>query len=335
MLMQTDILSDKHEYCWSIPGIPPLPPGCMNVMLGVHIYCFLLPYRMRGVCICELLMILSWAGTVSRTRLAIATKEIVAAHSAEASTDLAAAELQPTHGRVEARSREQEQNRAWQSEQTHQQEAQAASEAADVTQPVKGQPAADDADIGAQAARQSAARQSAGADLPAQPQGNQELGESSEGEADEPAAVPQHATEPAELAGAAISLGADRTDNDDEDIEVDVDKEDYQEAEDIFETPAHQPRFMTPGSSFGTARQQPTAYKTGQEHLTGISMHSVQPHRWACAGRRNGHSASKCAHRHGITAEGHEAAQGDTLPDAPLNHVWYVDKTYLQHPALC
>ena len=49
-----------------------------------------------------------------------------------------------------------------------------------------------------------------------------------------------------------------------EDIEVD-----FEEAQDVFETPSQQPRMMTPGTSFGTARQQPSAYKTGQEYLTG------------------------------------------------------------------
>lgn len=51
-----------------------------------------------------------------------------------------------------------------------------------------------------------------------------------------------------------------------EDIEID-----FEEAQDVFETPSQHPRMMTPGTSFGTARQQPTAYKTGQEHLTGCS----------------------------------------------------------------
>ena len=93
-------------------------------------------------------------------------------------------------------------------------------------------------------------------------------------EADEPAAVPQQVTETAKLAGAAALLGADPADDSNEDIEVDVEEEEeeFREAEDVFETPSQQPRFMTPGSSFGTARQQPTAYKTGQEHLTGTSL---------------------------------------------------------------
>ena len=215
------------------------------------------------------MILLSRAGTVSRTRLAIATKEIAAAHPTEASTDLEAAELQPSHGPDEAHGREQEQGGAAHSEQVLQHEAQAASEAADVSQPGNRQPAAGGADDGAQAALQLV-----GADLPAQPQANQELVEGNAGEADKPAAVPQQATEPAELAGAAALLGADPADDNNEDIEVDVEEEEeeFQEAEDVFETPSQQPRFMTPGSSFGTARQQPTAYKTGQEHLTGMSL---------------------------------------------------------------
>ena len=153
---------------------------------------------------------LYWAGTVSRTRLAIATKEIAAAHPAEAPITLEAAKLQPAQGPGEAHGREQEQGGAAHSELMLQQEAHAASEAADVSQPGNGLPAASDAGDGPHA-----------------------------------------------------------------DIEVDVEEEEeeeFQEAEDVFETPSQQPRFMTPGSSYGTARQQPTAYKTGQEHLTGESL---------------------------------------------------------------
>ena len=202
---------------------------------------------------------------MSRTRLATATKEIAAARSAEASTALEAAELQPAHGPGEAHGWEQEQGGAAHSEQMLQQEAQAASEAADMNQQGKGQPAAGDANGSAQAARQSI-----GADLAAQPQSNHELTEGIAQEPDEPAAVPHQAIEPAELAGVA---DAGFGDYDNEDIEVNVEEdEEFQEAEDIFETPSQQPRFMTPGSSFGTARQQPTAYKTGQEHLTGTSL---------------------------------------------------------------
>ena len=207
------------------------------------------------------------AGTVTRTRLAIATKETAAAAPAEACTEAEAAELHPAHGPGEALGRKQEQGSAVQSEQMHQQEAHAASAAADVKQPGKVQPAAGDADNGAQAAQRST-----GADLPAQPETTQELGEIRAEEADQPAALPQQATDTAELAGAATSLGTNHVDNDDEEIEVDVEEEQFQEAADVFETPAHQPRFMTPGSSFGTARQQPTAYKTGQEYLTGTHL---------------------------------------------------------------
>ena len=214
---------------------------------------------------------LYWAGTVSRTTLAIATKEIAAAHPAEAPITLEAAKLQPAHGPGEAHGREQEQGGAAHSELMLQQEAHAASEAADVSQPGNGLPAASDAGDGPQAVRQSS-----GAYLPAQPQESHELAEGSVGEADEPIAVLQQATETADLAGKARLVGADPADDNNADIEVDVEEEEeeeeFQEAEDVFETPSQQPRFMTPGSSYGTARQQPTAYKTGQEHLTGESL---------------------------------------------------------------
>ena len=216
---------------------------------------------------------LSRAGTVRRTRLAIASKETALADPADACANLEAAELQPANELSKALGKKQEQGVAVQSEQMHQQEAQAALAAADVSRPGRGQSAAGDADEGPQAAPQST-----GADLPAQPQKTQQMVEDSAGEAEEPPAVPQQATETVELAGAATALGTDHADDDDdEDIKVDV-EEDFQEAEDVFETPAHQPRFMTPGSSFGTARQQPTAYKTGQEHLTGTSCFSCCVH---------------------------------------------------------
>lgn len=61
-------------------------------------------------------------------------------------------------------------------------------------------------------------------------------------------------------------------DEEDEDIVLD-----FQEAQDVFETPSQYPKSMTPGTSFGTVRQQPTAYKTGHEHLTGDCV-PPQPH---------------------------------------------------------
>lgn len=60
----------------------------------------------------------------------------------------------------------------------------------------------------------------------------------------------------------------------DEEMDEDIDVV-FEEAQDVFETPSQHPRMMTPGTSFGTARQQPTAYKTGQEHLTGACPRQI------------------------------------------------------------
>ena len=65
--------------------------------------------------------------------------------------------------------------------------------------------------------------------------------------------------------------------------EYDIRVDDFQEAQDVFETPSQHPRTMTPGTSFGTARQQPTAYKTGQEHLTGASPASTSLPHYFCS----------------------------------------------------
>lgn len=93
---------------------------------------------------------------------------------------------------------------------------------------------------------------------------------------------------PKETAGEpeeAEAAPAQQESNLEEDIEVDIEaeaaeEEDFLEAEDVFETPSQQPCFMTPGTSFGTGRQQFTAYKTGQEHLTGSVLHTG---RFRCA----------------------------------------------------
>ena len=152
--------------------------------------------------------------------------------------------------------------------------------------------------------------------MPAQARENQEQVEGNAGEADEPAAVPHQAKERAELAGAATLAGADPADDNNEDIEVDVEEgeeEEFQEAEDVFETPSQQPRFMTPGSSFGTARQQPTAYKTGQEHLTGTSLLgapcSVQL-QGLCRQKVWGVSTILCS---GMTSQHNTRARGGTM----------------------
>ena len=76
-----------------------------------------------------------------------------------------------------------------------------------------------------------------------------------------------------EAAGEPDEAGVDPgVDEEEEDIVLD-----FQEAQDVFETPSQYPKSMTPGTSFGTARQQPTAYKTGQERLTGNCL-PPQPH---------------------------------------------------------
>ena len=84
------------------------------------------------------------------------------------------------------------------------------------------------------------------------------------GEREEQAAAKEEAAaDPAQAEGpAGVSVGID------EDMEEDIEV-DFEDAQDVFETPSQHPRMMTPGTSFGTARQQPTAYKTGQEHMTG------------------------------------------------------------------
>ena len=74
---------------------------------------------------------------------------------------------------------------------------------------------------------------------------------------EEAAADPAQAEEPA---GADAGVAEEM----DEDIEVD-----FEDAQDVFDTPSQHPRMMTPGTSFGTACQQATAYKTGQEQMTG------------------------------------------------------------------
>ena len=76
-----------------------------------------------------------------------------------------------------------------------------------------------------------------------------------------------------EAAGEPDEAGVDPgVDEEDGDIILD-----FQEAQDVFETPSQYPKPMTPGTSFGTVRQQPTAYKTGHEHLTGGCV-PTQPH---------------------------------------------------------
>ena len=76
-----------------------------------------------------------------------------------------------------------------------------------------------------------------------------------------------------EAAGEPDEAGVDPgVDEEDEDIVLD-----FQEAQDVFETPSQYPKSMTPCTSFGTVRQQPTAYKTGHEHLTGDCV-PPQPH---------------------------------------------------------
>ena len=95
----------------------------------------------------------------------------------------------------------------------------------------------------------------------AEPEGDDREHQAAAGE--EAAAEPEQAE-----AAAGVDAGVDE--GVDEDIEVV-----FEEAQDVFETPSQHPRMMTPGTAFGTARQQPTAYKTGQEHLTGTGSPAV------------------------------------------------------------
>jgi ribonuclease E len=55
--------------------------------------------------------------------------------------------------------------------------------------------------------------------------------------------------------------------------------DDFEEAQDVFETPSHNGAFATPGSALGTsmftAVQHDTAYKTGSEHLNSMRLCST------------------------------------------------------------